>query len=78
MVTVFERLASGSVKRGFPLSRIVRHMDWAAEGRRHSDDLVELEARVNNVWCRHDDAVMCGSCHAGSAHSLIGGHYHAP
>jgi len=26
-------------------------MDWAAEGRWHIDDLVEFEARVNDMWC---------------------------
>ena len=78
MVAVFERLASGSVSVDF------RSAAWSAtwtgrpEGRWHIDDLVEFEARVNDVWCRHDDAVICGSCHAWSAHSLIGGHYHAP
>src|SRR5882757_9670711 len=33
MLEVFEQLASGNAKGGFPLSRIVCHMDWAAEGR---------------------------------------------
>ena len=34
-------------------------MDWAADGRSHVDDLVEFESRVNDVWRRHDDAVIC-------------------
>jgi hypothetical protein len=59
MLEVFEQLASGGTNGGFPLSRIVCHMDWAAEGRSHVDDLIEFEARVNDVWCRHDDAVIC-------------------
>ncbi len=59
MLEVFEQLASGNANGGFPLSRIVCHMDWAAEGRSHVDDLVEFESRVNDVWCRHDDAVIC-------------------
>jgi hypothetical protein len=33
-------------------------MDWAAEGRSR-DTLVEFESRVNDVWRRHDDAVIC-------------------
>ena len=32
MLKAFEQLASGNAKGGFPLSRIVCHMDWAAEG----------------------------------------------
>ena len=59
MLEVFERLASGNAKGGFPLSRIVCHMDWAAEGRSYVDNLVEFESRVNDVWRRHDDAVIC-------------------
>jgi hypothetical protein len=59
MLETFEQLASGNARGGFPLSRIVCHMDWAAEGRSHVDDLVEFESRVNDVWQRHDDAVIC-------------------
>ena len=59
MLEVFEQLASGNAKGGFPRSRIVCHMDWAAEGRSYVDNLVEFESRVNDVWRRHDDAVIC-------------------
>ena len=59
MLDVFEQFASGNAKGGFPLSRIVCHMDWAAESRLHIDNLVEFESRVNDVWRRHDDAVIC-------------------
>jgi len=59
MLEVFEQLASGNAKGGFRLSRIICHMDWAAEGRSPLDNLVEFESRVNDVWRRHDDAVVC-------------------
>jgi hypothetical protein len=59
MLEVFEQLASGNAKGGFPLSRIVCRMDWAAPDRSHIDDVVEFESRVNEVWRRHDDAVIC-------------------
>jgi hypothetical protein len=59
MLGFFEQLASGNARGGFPLSRIVCHMEWAADGRSHVDDLVEFESRVNDVWRRHDDAVIC-------------------
>ena len=59
MLEVFERLASGNAKGGFPLSRIVCRMDWVVEGGSYADDVVAFEARVNAVWCRHDDAVIC-------------------
>ena len=59
MLAVFEQMASGTANNGFPLSRIVCHMDWAADGGALIDNLVEFESRVNDVWRRHDDAVIC-------------------
>jgi hypothetical protein len=59
MLKVFEQLASGNAKGGFPLSRIVCQMDWAIEGDLHAAKLIEFESRVNDVWQRHDDAVIC-------------------
>jgi hypothetical protein len=59
MLAAFEQMASGNAKGGFPLSRICCRMDWAFEDRSYSDDLVEFESRVNDVWRRHHDAVIC-------------------
>src|ERR1700691_4451976 len=59
MLDAFEHLASGNAKGCFPLSRICWRMDWAVEDRSYVDDLIEFESRVNDVWRRHDDAVIC-------------------
>ncbi len=59
MLEEFEQLSSDNEKAGFPLSRIVCQMDWAADGRSHIDDLVEFESRVNELWSRRQDAVIC-------------------
>ena len=59
MLEVFEQMASGNDKGGFPLSRICCRMDWAIEDRSYVDDLIEFESRVNEVWRRHDDVVIC-------------------
>jgi len=59
MLEVFEQFASGNAKGGFPLSRIVCRMDWVAEGGSYAEDVVEFESRVNDVWNRHEDAVIC-------------------
>jgi hypothetical protein len=59
MLEFFEQLASGNMNSGFPLSRIVCHMEWAVDGRSHVYDLLEFESRVNSIWRRHDDAVIC-------------------
>jgi hypothetical protein len=34
-------------------------MDWAGDRRTHVDELIEFESRVNDLWTRHDDAVIC-------------------
>jgi MEDS: MEthanogen/methylotroph, DcmR Sensory domain len=59
MLAAFEQIASGNSNGGFPLSRIVCHMEWAGDDRPYIDDLVEFESRVNDVWSRHDDVVIC-------------------
>ncbi len=59
MISAFEQLASGNTAGGFPLSRICCRMDWAVEDGSHVDDVIEFESRVNEVWHRHEDAVIC-------------------
>jgi hypothetical protein len=59
MLHAFEEIASSNEAKGFPLSRIVCRMDWAAEAKGSVNDLIEFESRVNEVWERHDDAVIC-------------------
>jgi hypothetical protein len=34
-------------------------MDWAADPGPWIDQLIEFESRVNDVWERHEDAVIC-------------------
>lgn len=58
MLDTFEQAASGH-DPAFPLSRIVCRMDWATQDRSYIEDLIEFESRVNDVWVRHDDAVIC-------------------
>ncbi len=59
MISAFEQLASGNGTGEFPLSRICCRMDWAVERGSDLDDVIEFESRVNEVWHRHDDAVIC-------------------
>jgi hypothetical protein len=59
MLQVFEQLAGSNANRRFPLNRIVCRMDWAAEHRTRVDELIEFESRINDLWNRHDDAVIC-------------------
>jgi hypothetical protein len=59
MLQMFERIASGSIDGPYSLSRIVCQMEWASRYPCCIHDLIEFEARVNDVWCRHDDTVIC-------------------
>ena len=59
MIAAFEQLASGNATGGFPLSRICCRMDWSVANGSHVDDVIEFESRVNEVWHRHEDAVIC-------------------
>ncbi len=60
MLEAFERMATDNAKAGFPLARIICHMEWAAaQTGTHLDALVEFESRVNDLWRRCEDAVIC-------------------
>jgi hypothetical protein len=60
MLAAFEEMArSARSTEGFPLSRIVCRMDWASGDQSRIDDVIEFESRVNDVWRRYDDTVIC-------------------
>jgi hypothetical protein len=60
MLAAFEEMAvSARSTEGFPLSRIVCRMDWASGDPSRIADVIEFESRVNDVWRRYDDAVIC-------------------
>jgi len=59
MISAFEQLACANSAEGYPLSRICCRMDWTVKDQSHVDDVIEFESRVNDVWRRHEDAVIC-------------------
>jgi hypothetical protein len=60
MLAAFEEMAiSARNAEGFPMSRVVCRMDWASGDPSHIEDVIEFESRVNDVWLRYDDAVIC-------------------
>jgi uncharacterized protein YjhX (UPF0386 family) len=59
MLAVFETLAEKNAIEPYPFSRIVCQMDWASADQSCIEDLIQFEARVNDVWARYDDAVIC-------------------
>ena len=46
-------------RKGFPLTRLVAHMEWALEDRPGVNDIVEYESRLNYVLPKYDDPVVC-------------------
>jgi hypothetical protein len=60
MIASFEEMAtSARSAEGVPLNRIVCRMDWAYGNELHIDEVIEFESRVNYVWRRFDDTVIC-------------------
>ncbi len=59
MLQVFEQLATRDHEPDIPIRRIICRMDWVSSSGSHVDDVVEFEARVNDVWNRSHDAVIC-------------------
>jgi hypothetical protein len=60
MLGAFEEMAASARNaEGFPMSRIVCRMDWASGDQSRIQDVIEFESRVNDVWRRYDDAVIC-------------------
>ena len=60
MLAAFEQMAASARSAGgFPMSRIVCRMDWVSGDQSRIQDVIEFESRVNDVWRRYDDAVIC-------------------
>lgn len=58
-LALLEEVLNSGRQQGFPLSRFVAHMEWALDERASVDRLLEYEARVNYVWPRYADPVIC-------------------
>ena len=58
MLALIEEVLDGGIRQGFPLTRLIAHMDWALEDRPGVDDLVEYETRLNYVLPRYQDPVI--------------------
>lgn len=58
MLALIQEVLDGGAAQGFPLTRLVAHMEWALEDRPGVDDLVEYETRLNYVLPRYKDPVI--------------------
>jgi DcmR-like sensory protein len=58
MLALIQQVLDGGKAQGFPLTRLVAHMEWALEDRPGVDDLVEYETRLNYILPRYKDPVI--------------------
>ena len=58
MLALIQEVLEGGRQQGFPLTRLVAHMEWALEDRPGVDDLVEYETRLNYSLPRYKDPVI--------------------
>ena len=56
---VLESIIADRKAKGYPLSRVVGNMEWALSGVPGGENLLEYEARVNQVSRHHPDTFIC-------------------
>jgi hypothetical protein len=56
-LALFEKVVRDSKEQGFPLIRFISHIEWALEKRPGVGDLLEYEARANDLWLRQHGPV---------------------
>lgn len=59
MLNMWQDVLNGAAQQGFPLTRLVAHMEWALEARAGVSDLLEYEARFNTMHHGDRDPVIC-------------------
>jgi hypothetical protein len=59
MLALIEEMLQSGHAAGYPLTRLVAHMEWACIDNPGVDDLVEYETRLNYILPRYDDPVIC-------------------
>ena len=59
MLALIEGVLQSGAATGYPLTRLLAHMEWALLDKPGVDDLVEYETRLNYVLPKYDDPVIC-------------------
>src|SRR5437588_10392910 len=59
MLGLLEEVIQSGAASGYPLTRLVAHMEWALLDKPGVDDLLEYETRLNYVLPKYDDPVIC-------------------
>jgi hypothetical protein len=59
MLALIEEVLQSGTAAGYPLTRLLAHMEWGCLDKSGVDDLVEYETRLNYVLPKYDDPVIC-------------------
>lgn len=59
MLSLIQDVLRDGKREGFPLTRLIAHMEWSCAGRPGVENLIEYEARLNDVLPQFDDPVIC-------------------
>jgi hypothetical protein len=59
MLALIEEVLQSGAAAGYPLTRLLAHMEWGSLDKPGVDDLVEYETRLNYVLPKYDDPVIC-------------------
>jgi hypothetical protein len=59
MLALIEEMLQSGAACGYPLTRLVAHMEWALLDKPGVDDLMEYETRLNYLLPKYDDPVIC-------------------
>jgi hypothetical protein len=56
-LALFGEIVRDAKRRGFPVTRFVTHMEWAVEAGLDANQLLEYEARANDIWIRQEGPI---------------------
>jgi hypothetical protein len=59
MLALIEEVLESGAAAGYPLTRLLAHMEWALLDKPGVDDLIEYETRLNYVLPKYADPVVC-------------------
>jgi hypothetical protein len=59
MLKLIDEVLQSGAAAGYPLTRLVAHMEWALLDKPGVEDLLEYETRLNYLLPKYDDPVIC-------------------
>jgi hypothetical protein len=59
MVALLEEILQSGAAAGYPMTRLLAHMEWALLDKPGVEDLIEYETRLNYMLIKYADPVIC-------------------